>query len=284
MPVFRIDSNSTEEEIEDFYNLYVESFRDLCMWKNQQIINLADFIRPTNNIQDYREDVEFTTTGIGFIIYYTHNDDVITSIAIVDVDNMSNCFVKIKYLCGNQSTKDEKLNGKSQGKHMLDYIFAEYKNYVILIEPATPELIPYYAKYKKPCFPYNQSGLEETFNYLVYGNVKVLRENCFTGIFRSIKFIDSLVNILEFRSLDDLYSDTYDINSLKKKLLAKLKNTEIHNSQQMHKQQMYKNICEKINGIKYYDINDIITKSTHFAGGKRTRKSKKTKQRTQKNK
>ena len=268
MSVFRIDSNSTIEEIMDFYNLYVEGFDDLCMWRGEKIINLAEFIEPTSQIEKFIDDVKFTTTGIGFIIYYTHNDDVITSIAFVDVDNLSNCFVNIKYLCGNKSTKDDKLNGKSQGKHMLDFIFAEYKDYLILIEPATPGLISYYTKYKKPCFPYNQSGLQETFNYLVYGNVNVLRENCFTIIFRSIKFIDSLVNILKFNSVDDLYSNTHDIDSLKTKLLDKLKDV----NQEYHKEQ----IKNKINSIQYYAIDDIITKSKQFTSNSGGRICKKT--------
>jgi len=261
MSIYKIDSNSTREEIVDFYHLYVEGFDDLCMWKGQKIINLGDFIQPTREIETFTEDVKYTTKGIGFIIYYTHNDDVITSIAFVDVDNMANCFVKITYLCGNQSTKDEKINGKTQGINMLDFIFTSYKDYIILIEPATPGLISYYTKYKKPCFPYDKAGLQETFNYLVYGNLRKLPEICFTNIFRSMKYIDSLVKLLKFSSINDLYSKTHNINSLERKIFTKLDFLVKTKEVDPH---YYEQIIDKITGIQYYDIQDIIMKSIKF--------------------
>lgn len=292
--MYKIDNNSTIDEIKNFYHLYVKGFNDLCIWKGKKIINLDDFIAPTPKIDSFILNVKSTTEDIGFIIYYTHNDDVITSIAFVDID-VNNCFVKIYYLCGNQSTRDEKINGKTQGINMLDFIFTTYKDHIILIEPATPGLIKYYTEYKKPCFPYN--NLQETYNFLVYGNLRMLRENCFANIFRSIKLIHSLLKFLKFSSIDNLYSNTHNIISLKEKLITKLdflvKTKELNPD-------YYEQIMDKIIGIQYYDISDIIMKSIKFernvdsdtvsskyevrGGGKKSRKHKrKNKQNTRYN-
>ena len=200
MSVFKIDVHSSSEEIEVFHALYLESFENLCIWKGKQIINLTEYIQPLPNYHEFLDYIDFTIRRLGIIIYYTHNDDVITSIALIEVDkgqakrNPSShkpllkawdhkgtasslkCSVKVKYLCGNQSTKEDKINGKSQGYYMLDHIFTEYKNNIILIEPATPELIPYYTKYKRPNFPYDKNGLTETFGFLMYGNLHTLGE------------------------------------------------------------------------------------------------------------
>ncbi|MFN9906904.1 MAG: hypothetical protein ACK56F_12415, partial [bacterium] len=122
------------------------------------------------------------------IIYYIHNDDVITSIAFVQIKSRAKCYVEIKFLCGNEATRDEmrQESGESQGRSMLDFLFKIYRNSVILIEPATPSLIPYYTKYNKPSFPYDPNTLKETFGFLVFGNIYNLSENCFSTIFRSI--------------------------------------------------------------------------------------------------
>lgn len=287
MSVFKIDSNSTREEIKDFYNLYVEAFKDLCIFNGKRVIHLDEYIKPSQNISEFFSDVEFTTKGLGIIIYYTHNDDVVTSIALIDIDNINRCFATVKFLCGNQNTKDEKINGKSQGKNMLDFIFSTYSQYVILIEPATSGLINYYTSYRKPSFPYDKLGLQETYNFLVYGNLRILNEECFESHFRSIKMINILVNMLKFTSIDDLYSKTHSVADLKDKLRTKL---EFLIKTKQLDPQYYEQILDKILGIQYYDIDQILIESSEFirgissssvsksytkSGGRKNKKSKK---------
>jgi hypothetical protein len=103
--------------------------------------------------------------------------------------------VKIKFLCGNEATRDEmrQESGESQGRHMLDFLFNIYRNSVILIEPATPSLIPYYTKYNKPSCPYDPNTLKETYGFLVFGNLSYLSEICFPTIFRSINMIKNMI-------------------------------------------------------------------------------------------
>jgi hypothetical protein len=261
MSVFKIDIKSTSEEIEDFYHLYVESFPNLCVWQGNKIIDLGEYLKPTNRIDIFFDDVEFITKGMGIIIYYTHNDDIVTSISFVEIDEPSKCYVKIKYLCGNQTTQSEKIAGKSQGKYLLDYIFTTYRDFIILIEPASPALIPYYTSFKTPCFPYNKSGLNETFNFLVYGNLTRLNENCFKKLFMSINIINKLIPILQFDSLNDLYLRTNNINELKEKLIVKLEH--LIKTKQL-KAEYYENLINNIISIKYYDIHDIILASNDF--------------------
>jgi hypothetical protein len=147
---------------------------------------------------------------------------------------------------------------------MLDFIFRLYRDSVILIEPATPELIPYYTSYKKPNFPYDKSGLIETYNFLIYGNLRILHEVCFDKLFRSIKVIDMLEKTLLFSSINDLYARTSDIMNLKEKLITKL--DFLVKTKQMTAKN-YEQIIDRIMSIQYYDINDILIKSNDFSRG-----------------
>ena len=271
MSVSRIDNTSDNNEIRKlrkFHTLYIKSFKDLCMWYdkktgiNEQIINLAEYIKYETSFARFLLELQFMTNNLGKVIYYTDNELVITSIAVVDEDKINNCSIVIKYLCGNQSTKDELINGKKQGINMLDFIFDTYGEHsVIRIEPATEGLITYYTSYKKPIFPYDKLGLEETSHYLIYGNLMLLKEECFKYIFRSIQSIDSLMKKLKFESIDDLYLHTNDVASLKHKLITKLefliRTKEID-------PYFYEQILDKILSIQYYNIDEILMKSREF--------------------
>lgn len=114
MSVFKIDDKSTIIEIDDFYHLYIESHKDLCIWKDSkgnhhQVINLYEYIKPSKDTKIFAEDIYFVVRGLGMTIYYTHNNDVITSIALVTIDEKSGCYAKINYICGNQTTRHEKI-------------------------------------------------------------------------------------------------------------------------------------------------------------------------------
>lgn len=282
MQVYKIDIHSNKKEVLEFYSLYTEAYKDLCLWKGQKILHLDEYIKPTSNMAEFIEDLKYVVSGLGLIIYYTHNDDVITSIAFVDVEPLSNCYVKLKFLCGNQSTRDEirQETGESQGRLLLNFIFSLYRNYVILIEPATPELIPYYTKYNRPSFPYSKGMLEETFGTLVFGNLSHLKENCFQQIFKSMNTINQMVNTLKFQSINDLYKGTNNITTLKEKLITKL--DFLVKTQQM-RPHYYEQILQQIIDIKFYDIEDILIASKgreerrelYSTGGKkRIKKSK----------
>lgn len=287
--VYKIDEDSINDEelMIEFHSLYVESFKDLCIWKGKRIINLGEYIKPTSNLHDFIEDVKFTVKGLGIEIYYTHNDDVITSIAFIEVEPLAKCYVKLKFLCAHQhegkTNESEPIpssgGARGQGRQMLDFIFRIYKNYVILIEPASPELIPYYTKYNNPSFPYSPpSYLKETFGFLVYGNLSRLGEKCFSQIFRSMNTIKQMVNTLQFQSINDLYRGTNNITTLKDKLITKL--DFLVKTQQM-KAHYYEQILQQIIDIKFYDIEDILfiskeeRRSSYTTGGKkRVKKSK----------
>lgn len=252
MVVYKIDEYSTVDDIEAFYYIYYDSFPNLCLWEGHLIINLAEYIKPTSNIKLFIEDIIFLVKNLEYIIYYTHNDEKITSISFIQTND---CYTKIIFLCGNQETRGEKIDGKSQGVYMLDFIFNTYKDNIILIQPATPQLIPYYIKYKKPNFPYDKKSLNETYNFLIYGNLSFLKENCFTQLFRSISVIDSMVSTLQFDSINDLYNNTHNITSLKDKLITKL--DFLVKTKQM-KPNYYEQILDRIISIKFYDIEDIL--------------------------
>lgn len=264
MSVYKIDINSKKEELDDFYSLYVESFPDLCIWKGIKIVNLGDYLTPSKDIKQFMSDIDYLFRGLGMIIYYTHNNDVITSISLITIDEKDKCLITVNYLCGNQSTRDEKINGMPQGLYLLDYIFKTFKNTVILIEPATEGLIEYYTKFRQPEFPYDKKNLKETFNYLIYGNLNTLNELCFSKIFRSINLINKLITILQFDSITDLYRKTSNLQTLKEKLITKL--DFLIKTKQLESN-YYEQILEKIIGIQYYDIDDILIVANEFKRG-----------------
>ena len=174
-------------------------------------------------------------------------------------------------------------------------MFHIYNDYVILIEPATPALIPYYTKYKKPNFPYTGKNRIETYNYLVYGNLTRLKEICFEKIFNSMRIIKKLKENLKFKSLEDLYNMTSDLVSLKEKLHHQL--VFLIRTKQLNRTS-YEELNKLIDEINYYDIDDIIITSRGFdsrsmaigatsSGGKKSKglkQMKKRKHKTQKRK
>lgn len=256
MQVNIIDLNSTIDEIEDFYSLYIESYPDLCIWKDQQIINLADYLSPRSSLKIFLSDMDIVLRELGITIYYTHNDNIITSIAFVEMEPLEKCYVEVKFLCSNQTIKSI-ADEKSPAAYLLDYIFDVYRNKVILIQPASPGLIPYYTRTRKPSFPFNPDALNESYGYLVFGRLTTLNERCFNKIFRSIKTINNMVQILHFNSLNDIYNNTHDLSSLKDKLITRLDHL-VKITKEINPM-YYEQILDKIiTGIKYYDIGDII--------------------------
>jgi hypothetical protein len=285
MSVHIIDKDSRIDDIEDFYSMYIESFSDLCVWKGQQIIDLGDYLRPNVNLKTFIYDIDIVSRELGIIIYYTHNDDVITSIAFVEIEPLENCFVEVKFLCSNQSIKSAS-DEKSQATYLLDYIFNTYKDKVILIKPASPSLIPYYTRTRKPSFPYGPDSkeLKETYGHLVFGRLTTLKESCFARIFRSIGTINKMVETLYFDSLSDLYDNTHDLKSLKYKLITKLDHL-VKITKEISPIYYEQTLDKIINGINFYDIADIIMRKQNMqnntiqneyakSGGKKSRARK----------
>lgn len=259
MEILKIDIDSTPFSKRVFYNLYMKSFNDLCIWKGKKIINLNnEGIEVSSDYNEFLDNIQ-VILDLGTVIYYTRNSGVITSIALVK-EKSHDCFTEIQFLCGNQTTKDIKINGKSQGNYMLDFIFETYRHSIIIIRPATSELIPYYVKYRRPNFPYNDLG--ETKGYLIYGDLEILPKECFAVIFTSIRIINNLVKYLDYSSITDLYYGTSNVINLKQKLLSKLDSDKITISMNDNYYQQIKNF---INNIEYYDIDNIIRVSNSFS-------------------
>jgi hypothetical protein len=293
MSIQIIDKNSSNDDIEDFYVHYIQSYHDLCIFDNQQIIDLEDYLTPNGSLKQFNEDMDILIRELGITIFYTHNDDVITSIAFIEIEPLYKCFVVVKFLCNNQSVRPL-INGKTSATYLLDYIFDSFKNKLILIQPANPKLIPYYTKYRKPSFPYTDKYLKETYGHLLFGKITILKEECFEIIFRSISTINQMVNILFFNSIQDLYNNTYNLSSLKEKLITKL-DYLVKVTKQINPINYEKFLDRIINDIRFYDIEDLIKTSLdmnkteninkmNYGGKKKKTNSKKNKNKTKKHK
>lgn len=251
MNVNIIDNTTTKHDIMNFITYYKNSLSDLCVYENTYLVDIEDYIS-----DNFINDIHYLIYDLEYNIYYTHNNNIITSIALVNVGN--DCYIELRLLCGNITTKNIKINNKSQGYNMLDFIFNKYKNKIIIIEPGNEQLINYYVNYKKPSFPVDMA---ETNNYLIYGNLLMLPEYCFLILFKSINSLYKISKLLLFDSLSIMYKNTNNLLTLKQKLLKTL--IHLISNKQLQKEKMDEYI-KIINSIKYYDISDIIEQSQEY--------------------
>jgi len=101
--------------------------------------------------------------------------------------------------------------------------------------------------------------------FLVYGNLKLLNEVCFALIFRSIKNIYYLMKKLGYKNLTDVYENTHDVNTLKKKFNERFNHMKLNTTH--FDRETLREITNKINDIEYYDINEILIESEFYDEG-----------------
>jgi hypothetical protein len=135
--------------------------------------------------------------------------------------NIIDKIVDVKLLCS--STEKKFINDISLGKYLLHIIyehFVEKQNYLMKIEPATDELISYYKGWKIPSF----DDLDETYGFLIYGNLESASNETLSKIFKSLILINRLQQLL---NTNININTMNNLKNLKKKFENKLdKNTK----------------------------------------------------------
>ena len=99
------------------------------------------------------------------------------------------------------STKDKTLrwNGKRLGISLLDNIYSTYVvegKGILKIQPATPELVPYYTSWKSPSFPLDWYTQSKTGDYLVYFSRDNIEDEDLRLLISDLRYFSSLCEAL----------------------------------------------------------------------------------------
>ena len=245
-------SSSNDNDKNRFLTAYKNSKENLCVYQNEKIFEMDEFfssLRMLNN-----------TLRMYNYLYYILVDNTIVSYALVMLPYNNSNIIEISLLCANNQ-----YTGGKMGYKILNHIFNVHNDKLVLIKPERDELVPYYVKFKKPNFPYSKEDLEETSNYLFYGDINVHR-SIIPTIFLS--FIH-LKYLMRYFSMDEkeLYENTTDLAGLKQKLNDKL----------LSYTNIDPKIQQKISSIKYYNEDEVIKVYNSFNtnhGGFRKRRSR----------
>jgi hypothetical protein len=226
-----LDNKCTEEEYNEFIVQYKKNSKDLCLKKNGT---------KTQNILTYLFERKLENINI----YYISERKNIIAFCLIH-DRIKDKIVEVKLLCS--STKKKFINKISLGKYLLNIIydhFVKIQYYLMIIQPASPELIAYYVGWKTPSF----NNLNETFGHLIYGNLESASNETLTIIFNSLisiiilkKYLKTNINTNKMSNLENLKNVFR--NNLKKK-------TDITNSERNQ-------LSNKINSLIYVNPKQI---------------------------
>lgn len=243
----------TDEEIENFMVSYRKNALQLCI--NSQI---------NHNTQDAFSSLfesYIQTKLINYEIWYLQGTDLnIYAFCLIDIKNNLST-IEIKVLCSH--IVKLKFEGKKLGIFLLDKIYDELinipnttnvvneintSNNLLKIQPANPNLIPYYIKWKIPSINKNTFDLNDTNGYLIYGNINNASDACIINLSVSFKKLKIVLQILNIKELDTTQS------------IAQIKETlhRLNNKSNIN----YNTIENNINTIQYFTIEQFKADNT----------------------
>jgi|SaaInlV_150m_DNA_5_1039734.scaffolds.fasta_scaffold06748_4 hypothetical protein len=181
-----IDMSTVDEAtFIEFMNSYNRNSSNLCLnpkkgnEKTQSMIGDLvdrDKDKDTDTDIDIREDYThlqmLSRPGrlIKFIYLYYKNGKNYEIVAFARISiNEKSSITTIDVLCSHRD-KSLKMEKKPLGIFLLDSIYSEYvvnKNYILKLQPATPELKHYYTNWKSPSLP-DKWYIAKTDGYLMY--------------------------------------------------------------------------------------------------------------------
>ena len=176
-----IDMSTVDEAtFIEFMNSYNRNSSNLCLnpkkgnEKTQSMIgDLVPMDKDTaiDSSEDYHL-LKLLSVGrlIKFIYLYYKNGKNYEIVAFARISiNEKSSITTIDVLCSHRD-KSLKMEKKPLGIFLLDYIYTKYvvkKNYILKLQPATPELKHYYTNWKSPSLP-DEWYIAKTDEYLMY--------------------------------------------------------------------------------------------------------------------
>lgn len=170
-------------------------------------------------------------------------------------NNIINKIIRVTLLCS--STEKKFINGISLGKYLLNIIYEDFvkqQKYLIKIEPATDKLISYYKGWKTPSF----DDLDETYGYLIYGDLESASNETLNKIFVSLSTINNLKGYLHINININKMTNLQNLKNIFKNKLSETKNYS--NSQRNQ-------LLNRIDKLKYLNPNQIIKKYLDISAG-----------------
>ena len=193
--------NCSPEEYDNFINLYIPDIDNLCVNKKTQerTQKLFQFIEEKSS----NRYIEYT-----LIYLYEESKSIakhIIAFALIDTSELkTNKVIILELICSHKNSNLYKIHNITLGIYLLDYLYDYYKIYsteiILKIQPATPELIPYYTKWKTPNISID--NLSITRGYLIYGNIKLITDNTLKYLFNpQLNAIQKIMNYLSIKEL-----------------------------------------------------------------------------------
>ena len=247
--------NCSHEEYNNFIKLYTTDLNDLCINKKTgyRTQNLFQFIHNNGKDRD-----KYTLKYTLIYLYKESKTENITkhiiAFALINTSEFESYkIISLHLLCSHRDS-DSKLYkiDKPLGIYLLDYLYDYYNIYktevILKIEPATPELIPYYTKWKTPNI--SVDNLSITAGYLIYGNIKLITDNTLNHLFgfeiERIKYIMELLQLTKFPEIVYRLSGKDRVEKIKTFLKIKVLNNEYEDQ-----------ILKLIDLIKFSSLEEI---------------------------
>lgn len=160
--IFNVSEHKNDDEFKYIADLFENSKEQLCMHNEKKIVNLHDY---------FHKEIGFLCDYVYYIKKQNENKSEIIAFAFIKKTKDQNIYT-VNILCSHKEKhlyQDEK-----PGIFLLNTIYDNFvskEKGVLCIEPATEDLIPYYAKWRTPSYsPFNNEYSKgvSTGGYLLY--------------------------------------------------------------------------------------------------------------------
>lgn len=266
-------SNVDKKTFDIFMNNYNRVLDKLCVnpktgKRTQNIFQLIP--------EKYNDAIKISS--ICKIIYlYKSNDNQgnYDIVAFAIISNPDRFTTIIEMLCSSID-KTIRRNGKPLGISLLDDIYSDYvvkQQNILKIEPATPELLHYYIKWKTPSLPIEWFNQGKTYGYLIYSNdIKDAADPQLQGLISDVILFNSLCSKLHIIPSEVLRIPKKE--DRKEYLASKI--NEINDDS--HRYQL----LDWLSSIDYFSVHEIRSALIHMGGTKSRRRTKRNRNRRQK--
>jgi hypothetical protein len=257
-------SNVDEESFDGFMNNYKLGFEKLCVnpKTGERTQNIFQLIPENYNA------AKIISSSYKIIYLYKSNDnqDNYEIVAFAIISNPDRFTTILEMLCSSID-KTIRRNGKPLGISLLDDIYSDYvvkQRNILKIQPATPELVPYYINWKTPTLPIEWYNQGKTYGYLIYStDIKRAADPQLQGLISDVILFNGLS-----RELDITPSEVLSIP--KKEDRKNLLTSKINEINDRRRDQL----LNWLSGIDYFSVDEIRRALIHMGGTKSRRRTK----------
>lgn len=253
--------NSTDEEYINFVNLYNKDTDTLCYKKKGEGEDKNSLIK-TQSLHNYLVDIDHLSLRkepqYKFIIIYLYEETQNIQKHIIAFAAIScklyNNIITLDVLCSHKDKK-YKINKNGLGIYLLNYLYDNFNisnGALLKIQAATPDLIPYYTKWKQPIISPSPDNLIITQDYLIYCNIALVEDSTLQYLFRDE--LRRIQNITQHLGNIKIPKELQKIDKIKKFLV------EITNQYEFDDEGTKEQILYLISLIKYLSLEDIKSK------------------------